>query len=304
MFRLFGRNAGRYSRNKDEWFAACRDIEQAFFAKLGEWDVTISADEIYENVHSRDFFDALAYIYRKQCAQERAEKIFIKENKVYEFSTFLVGRDSALCYCYLVRDPRDVALSFLETESIPGGVRRAVDEWVRDQANFIELLDQLGEDVVKIGVRYETLLRKPEEALSGLLGEVGLEFEPDMLEYFTSKNVQKDAQGLGAWKNLSKPILAGNSGKWLEGLAPEEVEYIELRCGALMRMLGYEPSIVGQNCSCKDVSSRVAELESRIREGAAVEWSSREQEKRAKRAAIREKVLSRKRFVERDFFVI
>lgn len=170
---------------------------------------------------------------------------------------------------YIVRDPRDVAVSFyyfcLKVRVIPDGY--GIDEFVRRfiAADVVDYADRLGcwEDHVlswirlrngKPGfrfVRYEDLLSDPVKELTNLAPFVGVDPTPERVERAVRLSSASHMQSLE--KKQSKDWVAtkdtrqdipfvreAKSGGWRNKLSANAVQAIELAWGGTMKELGYE----------------------------------------------------------------
>jgi len=143
---------------------------------------------------------------------------------------------------HLVRDPRDVLLS--RTKAAWSAKRPWwTHPWIyREQLRHGGRMGRLlfGERYLEL--RYEDLLAEPEAKLRRLLRHVELDWDPAVLSFGESAARLVDEREL-AWKRETLgPLLAGNCGKWREGLRPAQVAYCEEVCREAFQLHGYEPS--------------------------------------------------------------
>jgi hypothetical protein len=170
---------------------------------------------------------------------------------------------------YIVRDPRDVAVSFyfynLKVRAIPDGY--SMDEFVNRfiAANVIPYADRLGswQDHVLSWlrlrqdapgfrlVRYEDLLADPVSELTRLAPLLGIEPTRERIERAVNLSSASHMQSLEkqqsqdwvATKDTRKDIAfvrEAKAGGWRKKLSPASVRAIELAWGATMKELGYE----------------------------------------------------------------
>ena len=169
---------------------------------------------------------------------------------------------------YIVRDPRDVAVSFyyynLKVRVIPDGysMNEFVERWI--SANIVGYADRVGcwEDHVlswvrlregKPGfrlVRYEDLLADPIKELTDLASLVGIEATPERIERAVRLSSAGHMQSLektqsqqwSATKGTRQDIAFvrdAKAGGWKKKLPPASVQMIEQAWGRTMRELGY-----------------------------------------------------------------
>jgi hypothetical protein len=170
---------------------------------------------------------------------------------------------------YIVRDPRDVAVSFyfynIKVGVIPDNysIEEFVTRWVA--ANVVPYADRVGcwQDHVlswirlrqgKQGfvlLRYEDLLADPAKELARLAPLVGLTTTPSRIEravqLSSASNMQslekKESQNWVATKGTRQDIpfvREAKAGGWKKRLSPRAVQIIEDAWGTTMKELGYD----------------------------------------------------------------
>jgi hypothetical protein len=137
---------------------------------------------------------------------------------------------------HMVRDGRDVALSFREAPFGPKHVYQAARHWARHVDAAEEARAALGAEGF-LQVRYEDLLAAPEPELRRICGFLGEPYEPAMLEYHRREDAYPtDERNTGA---LRRPVQAGNREKWRAALTPRELRIFEAVAGAQLERYGY-----------------------------------------------------------------
>lgn len=153
-------------------------------------------------------------------------------------ATFPEGR-----FIHLIRDGRDVALSYLDTDFGSRTLGQAAIYWDR----FVRAGRASG---VRLGperyreVRYEDLVAEPDRVLAELCNFVGLPFDERMLRYH--EGADRLVAGLPErehqhHQNLYKPPTSGLR-DWRRELEPKAVAVFEALAGGLLDDLGYERS--------------------------------------------------------------
>ena len=138
---------------------------------------------------------------------------------------------------HVVRDGRDVALSYRAAHFGPKHVYALAHRWVAYLAAAEQARDALGEaSFLEVG--YERLLRAPEEELRRVCAFLGESFDPAMLSPHTCPvRYPTDPRNEG---NLNGPLLAANSGKWAEAMTRRELRIFEAIAGGTLERHGYE----------------------------------------------------------------
>lgn len=296
LFRLFGSNIDNYGdlTKEENWNILLEDFLLNFGCKLGIWHTNITLEELRQKARSRNVAELLRIVYEKEAEYDKASHIFVKENHTYRFAPFLLDHFPECKFVFMVRDPRDVASSWVSTESIPGGVEKAVDTWMVDQSGGLALDQRLrGTDRLLL-VRYEDLISDAEQCLQHITSFLGLTYEPQMLEFYQHPRTRMNAEAIHAWANLSKPVVSGNAGKFRKTLSPEDVRYVELQCFDLMKSLGYEPEQVREKPEARDLEQEISALRPVINEGSYIIRGDEEQETRRRRRTAIDCVLERR----------
>lgn len=234
---------GDTTHEPDAWAELTQDAERLLATRHGVWRRSPMLRELRDAASERSVGALVAGIYRLEAESHGKARIFVKENKTHEYFGLLEATFPGAKYVYLVRDPRDVALSWKSTPGLRGGVLRATREWLSDQRGFASLLGWLTPGRRVLGVRYETLLRDPEEILRHVCDFLGVSYSVSMLSFHEDPLNRTGAARVSAWSNLAKPVLSDNAGKFRAGLEREEIRYVEAACRSEMERLGYRPEI-------------------------------------------------------------
>ncbi|WP_158295107.1 sulfotransferase family protein [Halorubrum sp. ASP1] len=140
---------------------------------------------------------------------------------------------------YLVRDARDVVLSFKNSNAGQYHPYFNAQRWAAEQGRGQELLDsELGESMFQL--QYEQLLQNPESVVESLCEFLELEYAPEMLYYYDTDDAQEAAGSAAAFENLSVPIKSDNFGKFHDGLTGAEVKITEKLAGEELEAFNYE----------------------------------------------------------------
>lgn len=236
------RNLFRYEPLTDaaQWRALLADIHGLLAADFSRWRTTFSLDDLAGLAPPGDVSTLIRRIYEREAQAHGKTQVFVKENHVYEFIAFLLIHYPQANYVYQVRDPRDMALSWKNNPSHPGGVVRAARQWQTDQQNSLKLFSELRRLGRAVLVHYEALIERPEEVLSEVVALLGLAYEPGMLSYHESALTRANAQQQHAWANLGKALMSDNKHKYREALSADEIRAVESLCFFEMRHLGYD----------------------------------------------------------------
>lgn len=174
--------------------------------------------------------------------RERAEKarLFVKENSIANYLTSLESVSCDPSYLFMVRDPRDMALSWEASPLLRGGVVRATNRWLDDQEGFLKALRWLSPERRVACLTYEALVSDPEGSLRKVCERLEVPYSASMLQFHAhSRSARADADRAAVWANLSKPIIGDNRAKFVDRMSDDKLAFVEARCGSLMEAFGY-----------------------------------------------------------------
>lgn len=150
-------------------------------------------------------------------------------------------------FVHVLRDGRDVALSFLDVDFGPATVGEAALAWRErveaGRAAAPALVDRYTE------VRYEDLLDDPEGVTAALCSFLGLTFDPAMLRYSERPDLGATTQ-LWKYRHVGEPPTHGMR-DWRTQMAPDDVELFEALAGDVLDALGYERAVPRPSASAR-----------------------------------------------------
>jgi hypothetical protein len=143
-------------------------------------------------------------------------------------------------FIHVIRDGRDVALSYLSLEWGPSTLTRAVRQWRGDVAAGRAAGRALG-DARYLEIRYEDLVRDPADALARACAFQNLTFEPAMLEYHreADRRIEARPDRTRAHAAATRPPEEGLR-DWRTQMSQDQVMTFESMAGGLLSELGYE----------------------------------------------------------------
>ncbi len=213
---------------------------QLFDAKLGVWklDARPAAERKRLISDCRTTGEMIATLLNAEGDMRGKPRLFLKENSAYGFLDFMEQVSDAPQYVLMVRDPRDMALSWISAATLRGGVVRAARRWLSDVEGALAAQTEKRPIVT---LTYEALVSRPEETLCRVCDALSLPFSTDMLEHVRkSDGVAQDAGRTALWKNLTRDIMSDNFNKFKGRLSEDQIAFIEALCGPMMDHFGYE----------------------------------------------------------------
>ena len=156
-------------------------------------------------------------------------------------------------YVHIVRDGRDVMLSVRHLWFRPGdSVEACAEDWATRLARTRELGFRAAH---YLEVRYEDLVRAPEETLRSICHFVDLDFEPAMLEYHRGAAARLDehqarygsdgalivskAERARNQQFVTEPPRTDRLGRWKTEMTLDELSRFEAVAGAWLERFGY-----------------------------------------------------------------
>lgn len=237
-------NLHRYRLTTDAGLSQfVEDLLDLFDTKIGEWRTRPTRDELHSIIRAKSPLAAYLNLYQNETEAYGKSLAFIKDLRVYDWATLLAPILDQTRFIYMVRDPRDMALSWSKAPALRGGVLRAAETWVEDQKAYSRLVTQLEATTgIRVPViNYEALLVEPSKTLKHACSALGLTFEPEMINFHEESRNQYHASMVAEWKNTGRPLISTNAGKFKKELSIEEIRYIETVCAEGMSSLNYEP---------------------------------------------------------------
>ncbi len=221
------------------WQNLLEDAVQLFNTKMGVWRSQWTPGKLQEQAEERTLITVFRTIYEEEARMQGKKHLFVKENHLHRYLSYVLAYFEKARFIYLVRDPRDMALSWKHSPNLRGCVWRAAQVWHNDQQESLKLLQWMQESQRIMLVKYEQLLAEPYETMEAVCAFLNIAFEEAMLESGNDMLTTMNARRNPDWKNLNNPLMTENFNKYREELLPEEIEYIEALCGREMDLLGY-----------------------------------------------------------------
>lgn len=144
---------------------------------------------------------------------------------------------------YLVRDPRDVVLSFKNSNIELYHPYFSAHRWREEQERGHALLAERPDRVHL--VRYEDLLQEPEEEVAAVCEFLDVGFEEAMLYFYETEDAVAASESSELLENLQVPIQRDNFGKYRDALPDDEVLLTESIVRDEMERFGYERVYTG-----------------------------------------------------------
>lgn len=145
-------------------------------------------------------------------------------------------------FVHMIRDGRDVALSYLDVSWGASSIEENAVLWRRAVREGRRAGRRLGPRRY-LEVRYEQLLEEPEATVRGLCEFVRLDFDESMLRYHERAHDVAGKMGAPeARQNLYLPLTKGLR-DWRSEMEPDAVARFEVLAGDVLEEFGYERAV-------------------------------------------------------------
>jgi hypothetical protein len=139
---------------------------------------------------------------------------------------------------HIMRDGRDVVASIHEL-GWHDSLEITCNAWLN---NLQAVLDYPNRDDKEkfLELRYESLVADPEGTMIQVCEFLGLDFGPEMFEYFQHPESLGTEARQAHHAGLKRPINGDSIGSWRQRLDTAEQTYVSQRLGPMLTRLGYE----------------------------------------------------------------
>lgn len=201
----------------------------------------LSADSVYEGLAAGDIFDfsaAIALLYEMYAAQHGKSRWGDKTPIYVKSLDLLADLFPSARFIHIIRDGRDVALSYLDVPWGPTSIWEVARKWKIEVAGGRTSGGRLGSNRYT-EVRYENLVREPEAELRRLCEFVRLPFTPMMLDFHLSASERIGHGEHDDFHRSETRAVNGPARDWATQMSDGNVLAFETISGALLKELGY-----------------------------------------------------------------
>lgn len=198
-----------------------------------------------EALERPEFADVVGAVFSAY-ADHHGKARWADKTPIYVLSMTLLARlFSGARFIHLIRDGRDVALSYLSVPWGPTTTWQAARKWRRDVQAGRRAGRALG-PARYMEIRYEDLVAHPKEVLAATCSFADLPFHEGMLDYhFHASERIEWPDGMQFHASATKPPASG-ARDWRTQMPDSDLKAFEAVAGQLLDELGYErrhPSI-------------------------------------------------------------
>ncbi len=226
-----------------------RDVCEYVNLNAVPWkDSILDPDFILSHCRERSLFEIYRKIYEVN-AMHKKKPVWINKSmqNVYYIDLFEKKGFFPLLI-HLVRDGRDVSLSFKRTIVGEKHIYHLANQWKNDQEIADYYVKRYG-PARAIRIRYEDLLDDPAGEIRKICSFLNVPYSDRVFNYYNSDESWLAAKSGEMWVNLVKPIIRDNYNKYRSGLDRSEIEIFEAIAANLLQDYGYhvETDLNGQN---------------------------------------------------------
>jgi len=142
-------------------------------------------------------------------------------------------------YIYLYRDGRDVAVSFHKAVVGEKHFYHIAKEWMAAQKLALKIRSEI-DPARFLFVSYEALTGDPRSTARTICEFLGVPYREYMLEYHRTDEARRAATSSELWVNVTNPVMAGNSRKFLREASVQDIRIFESVAGPVLDALGYD----------------------------------------------------------------
>lgn len=236
---------GDLSNNKN-FISLIEDALNLAYKHFSPWDISFSAQDVLEKYPILFPIDrsvvGVMHVMYTMYAQAKGYKSYVcKDNDLFDFTCQIQKAIPEARFVYLYRDPRDVVLSQLKRPSQVKSVHYLARLWKEEQIKSIRSHTDLVRFGVSYSVSYEDLISNEESIIENICHWLGVKKSEGR------QSTIGELTDIHEWKNLDKPTMINNKGKFMRELSESAIAKIESHVFHQMKWLGYEPMNVKRN---------------------------------------------------------
>jgi hypothetical protein len=214
------------------------DIMRTLHVRL--WEVPrIAVWRRLESLEHPEFADVVGAVFAAY-ADHHGKKRWADKTPIYVlWMPLLSNLFPDARFIHLIRDGRDVALSYLSVPWGPSTVWKAARKWCRDVTAGRESGRALGPSRY-MEIRYEDLVARPKEILKATCSFANIRFDDRMLDYHNGASDRIEwRSGKEFHSTATKPPAPG-ARDWRTQMPDSHLKIFEAVAGGLLKELGYE----------------------------------------------------------------
>lgn len=242
IMHFMGSLEGRYGdlNEQDNFYRLVADVLGLIDIHIYPWDVKLDIDQLISQAPSRDLFGVFVTVYNAYLKASNKKRWACKSTFMVEHADAIFRLFPHAKLLWLVRDPRDVAVSSMHSVFNPFHPYHTARLWHEQQQKGLALANgPYAENVLQL--HYEYLIAQPEVTVKKICAFIDEPFESTMLAFAETPEAKLSGTLSESWKNTAKPIMSNNAGKYKKRLSSIQIKTVERAAGKTMVNLGYTP---------------------------------------------------------------
>ncbi|MDV3353614.1 sulfotransferase [Leptothoe sp. LEGE 181152] len=207
---------------------------------MRDWAPRLSRQEVLATISQYNFHGIVDGILRTWTQAQGKQRWGEKTPAHLFYWREILSAFPKMQVLHIVRDGRDVALSWEKARFGPKHMYPLAQKW-KQHLEIASVLKTELDNGSFLDVKYEELLQKPESVVRKICTFLNEEFSPEMLSFYktdTAYPTDRNNQ-----KNLSKPPLVSNIGKWRLEMTARQLHIFEAVAGTTLEQYGYTPQL-------------------------------------------------------------
>ena len=203
------------------------------------WDhAVLDRERIFAMCMRRSLLEVFIRIHDLQAISHGGDTWCCKSLETIAHIHHFAEEDFTPFIIYIVRDGRDVALSFRKAMVGEKHFYHLAQKWKLDQQQSLDYIATLPPEKY-ITIRYEELIADPTAHIHHICDRFSLPYSDQVLEFYNSDESKRTAVSGHMWENVAKPVMKDNTNKFLKGMTHDDLVIFESVAGDMLERLGY-----------------------------------------------------------------
>lgn len=204
-------------------------------------DLDLDRKAIIQMCRRRTLLELFIKINEWQCLRNEKSIWCCKSLETIYYIEHFHTEDFHPFVIYLVRDGRDVAVSFKKIMIGEKHIYHLATKWRDEQELALRYLTTIAHAHERfIIIKYEDLIMDPDGYLMEICQKLKIPYNAGVSNYYSSQESQLTAEAGRMWENVAKPVIKDNKNKYLQALSAEELQIFETIAGDTLEKLGYQ----------------------------------------------------------------
>lgn len=224
-----------WSESKIEKFSRDLWLEE----RMENWHLEpeVLKQELLKHNENAEFATLCKEVYYQYGLSKQKEHLKVVGDKNPHYALYLkhlINLYPNARFVHIVRDPRDTILSYKAVNFDADHTSTLANRWNIYNKAILKFSRNMPEKFHFL--RFEDLLANPEETLTKLCGFLGVEYDPEMLNFYKK---EQDWEA-GFRKNLKNPLDPKKAFRWKQDMSPANIQYASAITRKMAIAFGYE----------------------------------------------------------------